>query len=212
MVDQGVFATIKRKVCDLEREYQQTKGLILSESDLKCLLFHKLFEDFSQSTPTMNNHITAIALHTEIPWYDRNDKLTLRPDITILNPRYMSILHGVSIERLPSKGFEFGGPTPVVIEVKFVKKKRGISKRDIKEFEKDAEKILCLAERLNSEGRTYTLLGVMVIFNKTDQTCPEFSDFLEKYNDTPNLKIIYGTGQVSFSNINSDIVPHSEHL
>ena len=33
---------IVRVICSVEKQYQRTKGLILTEDDLKCLIYSKL--------------------------------------------------------------------------------------------------------------------------------------------------------------------------
>ena len=79
--------------------------------------------------------------------YDEEGKLTLVPDITILDPSGMSVKHGVSIRikdnrlaygRLPSKGFEFGGKA-IIIEIKFEKSKKGISEYTVQKIREDLE-------------------------------------------------------------------------
>ena len=54
---------IERKVQDIEQEYQATQGLILSEHDLECLIYHKLFEDVAGSELTLDPHIRGVSLH-----------------------------------------------------------------------------------------------------------------------------------------------------
>jgi len=138
LITKNLIDKIISGISEVEKQYQSNQGLILSESDLKCLIYKELYNVFPEFTKTMDRNIKANSLHTEIPWYDENSKLTIRSVITILNPDKMSIKHGNSIYQkneffsyghLPSKDFQFGGEA-LVIEIIFIKKKRGISEKD----------------------------------------------------------------------------------
>lgn len=190
---------IEAKIMELEREYQRIKGLILTESDLKCLIYNKLYPLVMPPSRTSDEDILSIALHTEIPWYDENDQLTLRPDITILDPINLSIKRGVSLQvdkvghikprKVPSKGFSFEGPA-IIIELKFIKKPSGITETDIRDFEMDVEKFNRLARRNDK------LYGLLVIFNKTDKQIEAFNQFYLNHNRHPNFEVIYCSGHV----------------
>jgi len=199
---------IKEKIEEVECDYQNTPGLILNETDLQCLLYRKLYDCFSEPQETLDHDIKAIALHTEIPWYDERGNLALNPDITLLDPQKMSIVYGTSIRtqerkfaynQLPRKGFRFAG-SAIIIEIKFVKRVRGISRGDIKDFKKDVEKTLDIIKRFNRPQKN-EILGIIVIFNKTDKHVPEFKDFLDQYSNYSRLKIIYCTGKVDFETL-----------
>jgi hypothetical protein len=183
--------------------YNNTKGLILSESDLKCLIYHRLYRYFSGPIQTMDENIFAVSLHTEVPWYDENGKLTIRPDITILDARSLSIQHGLSIrykdgninyDKLPSKGFQFGGDA-IIIEIKFIKKLNGITSKDIKKFKVDLNKMKNLRERLYRPDLQNGLKGLLVIFNKTNNYSSDFEDFLNTKVDQ-SIEIVYCTGNL----------------
>ena len=195
---------IIQKVRVIENLYQKTPGLILSESDLQCLIYNKLYNIFSEPEPTIDENIKAIALHAEISWYDAKGKLTIRPDITILDPNELSIRHGVSMRykndrilygQLPSKGCEFKGEA-IILEIKFIRRKNGISKKDISNLTRDIEKILKLYQRLSISPSNNKLYGIVIVFNKTNKGKQRFNKFKDKYKNKFNLKIIYGTGNV----------------
>lgn len=65
---------IERIVRKIEREYKAIKGLILSESDLKCLIFSRLMRlrKFSYPCTTIDDGVYATAVHTELSWYDQD--------------------------------------------------------------------------------------------------------------------------------------------
>ena len=201
-----VKEVVSEKVTCLEEEYKNVQGLILSESDLKCLIYRKLYDCFYNPQSTIDRNIKSIPIHTEIPWYDEKEKLTIRPDITILNPKNISITRGVSIRlkqgkliygNLPSKGFEFSGPA-VVLEIKFNKNKTGITKSNVKKFQDDVTKMLKLAKRRNRPREDKDVFGILIIFNKTNKYVEEFKRFRDQYSKNPCLHIIYCTGNVAF--------------
>ncbi len=187
----------------IETEYQQIQGLILSEDDLKCLVYKYLSELYAAPMGTMDSDVKAIQLHTEIPWYNDNHHLSIYPDITIiLNPKEMSIKHGAFLKvkgniirygNLPLKQFRFSGDA-ILIEFKFIKKKSGANQADLNRIETDIEKMLRLINKHTQE----VLTGIMVIFNKTNRGSELIEILRNKYKDHGNLKILYCTGNVSF--------------
>ena len=70
---------IRYVIADLEREYQECQGLILSEDDLKCNLFRKIYPLFlapekkSIKENTMDDGVFGSPLHAEIKFYDEKD-------------------------------------------------------------------------------------------------------------------------------------------
>ena len=185
----------------IEQDYQQCQGLVLSEDDLKCHIFRRLYDKISDhNIPTINRGISGSPLHTEVRFYDRQGKLSIIPDITILDPRGMSVKHACSVRednghlaygRLPSKGFEFRGKT-IIIEIKFVKSNKGISSSFQDKIRVDLEKIRSLQTR-----HTNNILGVMVVFNKTNIKPQSLEQLFEEFR-SDDLLIYYGTGKVDF--------------
>jgi hypothetical protein len=204
--EQTLEEKIIREIQEIEQEYQNCQGLILSEDDLKCHLFRRIYDLIpSHNIRTANREITGSPLHTEIRFYNEEGKLTLIPDITILDPAGMSIKHGMSIRikdnrlaygKLPSKGFEFGGKA-IVIEIKFEKSKNGIPETTVQKIREDLEKITGLMERPNRPDEDNKIYGIMVVFNKTNSTPQSLHQLFEEYR-SENLAIVYGTGNVSF--------------
>ncbi len=128
----------------------------------------------------------------------------MKPDITLFNPRGMSIKHGMSIRekdgklafgKLPSKGFEFGGKA-IVIELKFIKANSGISAKDVKNIEDDIRKIQRLMVRHNRPEEDNNILGIVGVFNKTNRVIDSFASLLEEFHARRDLRIIYGTGNI----------------
>lgn len=201
-LDFSVKSAIERKIRDIEREYQQTQGLILTEDDLKCVVFERLSQipNLSERVETEDREISATYVHAEVSWYDVNGHLAIKPDITILDPKRLSILHAYGFNlRLPSKQFHFVGKA-IVIELKFVRNKTGIRQSTINgPIMRDYKKIQKLFAKLDAQGRPNDLFCYFVIFNKTDIKCKEFDTFIRQYGQSHKHKIIYATGNVVFS-------------
>lgn len=215
---------IEELIKSIEREYQSNKGLILTESDLASLIYCRLRSylfplrkhNLNKSNElglnwrmrTQDQYSYASPVHLEVPWYDESDKLAIRPDITILEPSELSILHryrdGFKLTTntnrlgLPSKQFEFGGKA-ILMELKFIRNKTGITRRTINQFKADFDKIKRLRARHGlSDTEIGTFYSFFVIFNKTDKKCPELDQFLSEHDQGIWYKFIYGTGRVSF--------------
>jgi len=205
----SVRTTIERKIAEIEKEYQQTQGLILTENDLKCLLYKKLMQITKLSKPieTQDQKIYANSIHTEVSWYDKNDKLTIKPDITILEPEYLSILSKYDKYKsiklpLPNKEFSFYGKA-ILFELKFIRNKKGITPKIFNNpknsIERDFKKIQELFERLKSQGGDNDVFCYFVIFNKTDIKCKEFEHFMGQNRHGHRYKVIYATGNVQIN-------------
>lgn len=204
MNNRRIRSIVEKTIKEIEDEYQEIQGLILTEDDLISIIFHKLSKNYPKVVkpqPTEDESIHAPMLHTELSWYDKNGKLTIKPDITILDPRYLSILHK-NDERvnLPSKGCSFRGDA-ILMEIKFVKNKTGIRQATIDgPLRDDIQKIERLFKKLEDQGAPYDLFCYFIIFNKTDIKCREFERFQELTNGHQGgkYKMIYATGKVVF--------------
>ncbi len=199
-----VVLDIEKAINMIASNYRRVPGLILSEDDLKCALYHKLYPIYSHPFHTLDRDVLATALHTETPWYDRQNLLTLRPDLSIIDPRQLSILHGIGEHtrrsgnigyRLPSKGFEFGGEA-VAIEIKFVRSMSGISRRHILSFQEDIDKMQDLCERHNRNSRKPGVKGVLVIFSKTRRGVELINVLASRNASLRDIKILYRTAEI----------------
>src|SRR5689334_18728575 len=67
---QHILRDIDVALYQLATEARRVKALILTESDLKCLIYKYLTEipALSYSSPTINPDILGIAVHTEVSW------------------------------------------------------------------------------------------------------------------------------------------------
>jgi len=218
LIDDRLLNRIESIVRSIEWDYQRTQGLILTEDDLKCLIYNKLKILFFQNkhrlfyrlrqeaqgdylppwvAETKDRGILASPVHCEIPWYDENNKLTIRPDITILEPSYLSILHGLNGPKLPSKQFEFGGQG-IILEIKFNRFKNGISSSYFStHIKSDFDKIQRLFEKLKNQGKERDLYCFFIVFNKTDLKCNDFQNYLNRHGEGTGYKLMYCTANVN---------------
>lgn len=204
-IDFAVKDVIEQKIAELAREYKQTQGLILTEDDLKCLIYFKLMQipELSQRVGTKDQQVYANSIHSEVSWFDKEGKLSIIPDLTILEPEHLSILkrndNNLQLPcRLPSKQFIAYGRA-IIFELKFIRNKTGITPRAYSgAILKDYKKIEGLFEKLNTQGTSDDVFCFFIIFNKTDIKCKEFNDFLKQNIQSERHKIIYATGNVSF--------------
>ena len=197
---------IRNIITEVEEYYQITKGLILNESDLKCILYSKLFQYFGAETETLDKNINSISLHTEIPFFNENDKLVFKPDIVLIETYNLSILNSrkfivnlKEITKLPSKGYIFGGNS-IIIELKFCRNKNGITKSNILSYKKDIQKIKQIqnevSRRTNNQRKVY---GFFVVFNKSDKYHNSFDEIYNEINSNLDIEIIYKSGKVKWA-------------
>jgi hypothetical protein len=207
----AITTDIEQLIHNIEREYRCNQGLILTEDDLAGLIYGRLRYFFRNPSTaygsglhwcmhTQDHKIAASPVHLEVPWYDSEGYLRIRPDITILEPDQLSILHryGDGL-KLPSKQFEFAG-NAIIMELKFVRQKAGITENIMKDIRNDFNKIQdSLIGQRNTNLRK-NLYCFFVVFNKTDKKCASFDQYLVDHGEGAWYKYIYCSGQVSFEN------------
>lgn len=87
---------IGRVIDRVARIYQSAQGRILTEEDLRWNLIYRLhrLRSLKVAMPSQDRHIRATSVHAQLSWYDEAWKLSIIPDITILEPEHLNILHG----------------------------------------------------------------------------------------------------------------------
>jgi len=198
LTDRQNIQQIESVINELERDFQAVQGLILTEDDLKCQLYQRLstIPAFNGDSPTHEQSIRANKIHCEVSWFDKAGKLAIKPDLTILEPKNLSIIrHLGERAQLPSKGFHFRGRS-IIFELKFCRYKTGITPHFHKKIEKDWNKIKELYHRLDVPGSRDKIFTFFVIFSKMDKSCPEFQDFLTENQSGNHHRIFYKTGKV----------------
>ena len=164
---------IEIKINELGTQAIQNKALILTETDLQCALYQKLYEipllrelEPTADVPSFLTH----KIHTEISWYD-NDLLRIRPDITLLKPQNLKITEGFGVP-LPTKGLHSvdGG---IIFELKYDRELRTISeKKTIDGIFKDIRNFDTILTRFTNEGNGNLIYGFFVLFIKSSPNNP----------------------------------------
>jgi hypothetical protein len=173
MINLDTVRAIEVAIDELAKEFHLAPGLLLNEDDLKCQLIAKLgrIGDLGVPVPSANNGVLATAVHAEVPWFDENDQLMLRPDITVTEPSELSIQRAMqSGIPLPRKGCHFIGNS-VVIELKFYKGRDGVRPRKLPAIRKDINKIKRLVDRGHRLSPGTFLHGVVVVFGRYSHVC-----------------------------------------
>jgi len=178
---------------DINTMCSGTPGVLLTEGDLQCLFFRRLssVEAFGAPVATQDHHILASPTHAEVSWFDDEGRLTIKPDITILDPAHLSLLHEVgSLKSPPSKGFHFTG-NAFIFELKFARSRRGISEAVLKKIKKDFEKVERLFSKLADDGDADNVYCYLIIFSRYNIAVPAWNAFFEAKQTGPHWKIIY---------------------
>ena len=209
-----LVTVVTTEIQELEKEYQQCQGLILTEDDLKCHLFSKLKAKMPMNERTINATVTGSSLHSEIKFFDEDDDLSLKPDLCIIDPMHLSIYHSVEFEvkrttarfkQYSSKKFEVGG-SAILIELKFCRDPKGPSKIEVASFKTDLEKLIRLNRIVETRsGGRNKIYGVFALFNKTDNGKGTFEELVSNYDSVDDLHAIYATGKVDFTEINPNL-------
>ncbi len=168
-------------------------GALLTEVDLQCLLFQRLssIPAFSKPVVSQDSHILATPIHTEVSWYDANKKLTIKPDITILDPQQLSLLHKIgSVKAPPSKQFHFAG-NAFIFELKFIRGPKGIQKTALDDIQKDFRKIRQLFSKLMADGDADNVFCYFIIFSRYGEVSEAWNQFYASHYNEAHWKFIY---------------------
>jgi hypothetical protein len=104
-------------------EFKRSRGLILTEGDLQCLLYNHLYSSHLElRTPfnTMNFGGQTIKLHSEVTWFKADKKSGFVVDLTLSNPQNMDLNNVNQIANFPYKGFFHDGEA-LGVELKFIR-------------------------------------------------------------------------------------------
>jgi hypothetical protein len=198
-------AEIETKIRRIAADYRSVPGAILTEDDLKCLLVSRLLEIPELRSPqTTADHVMGTWVHTEVTWFDENGQLRIKPDITILGPKELSIFRSLGREiRLPHKGFSFTGGS-IIFELKFIRGRRGVTGAGVASLRRDLTKVDRLFAKLTNDGAADELFCYFVIFSKVSSAVPAFHELINLVNNGaryPRCRIIFGTAGVDWPTV-----------
>lgn len=152
-----------RAVEEVQREFSQSAGLLLTEGDLECELYGKLRAN--RQLPTMGQTQGELgvsqSVHSQVTWFKPDQDSGYKVDLTILDPPNLDLLRAKVVDRDPKKGFFYDGPA-VGIELKFI---RSASKSEVRnKAREDYEKVLDMAESYQAKIKE----GVYRMANRDD--------------------------------------------
>lgn len=164
--------TIENKIQELFHLSQINKALILTETDLQCQLYMKLNEiNYLAEISQTDDGFLTNKIHTEISWFSDNntDRLSIRPDITLLEPQNLKITSGFNGTPLPSKGLHSvdGG---IIFELKFDRNLRTISEKTFEGIVKDIRNFETIYNRFSNIGIGDWIYGYFVLLIKSNNT------------------------------------------
>ena len=122
---------IESEIARLADDYAAHRALILTERDLQCQLYNRLtaIPMLAGHFPTEDPGITGSRVHADLSWFDNNKRLSILPDISIVEVEHLRTLASVTRGRLPSKQFAFSG-NAIIFETKFLQ----MGNRDYRQF------------------------------------------------------------------------------
>jgi hypothetical protein len=163
---------IELKIGELANFATVNKALILTETDLQCQIYKKLseIEDLNTFSNTNDGFLTN-KIHTEISWFSDNntDRLSIRPDITLLEPENLRITSRFNGTPLPSKGLHSidGG---IIMELKFDRNLKTISEKNFRGIDKDIKNIEKIHNRFSSNGIGNQIYSYLILFIKSPES------------------------------------------
>ncbi|MGO9272070.1 MAG: hypothetical protein ACLQOO_17700 [Terriglobia bacterium] len=195
---------IERIIGRLEDDYRRAPGTILTEGDLKCVLFSRLAAELSREheQPTLDR-VPGTMVHAEVRWLTRENKLLRAPDITILDPKNLSIFQELSMflrgePRGPlSKEFSFSGEA-IIFELKFARGRWGVTPKVVRKVREDLEKVTEMFKKLDERGASNQLYCYFVIFSQVNRCVPEFDRLLGEIRQRARCCPIFGTANVTW--------------
>lgn len=165
------------------------RGLVLTESDLKCQVYSELLniDSFSRVRPSFDNNVSSIAIHTETKFFNEIGLLSQAPDLVITDPGMLSITRSVNGDPLPTKGFNFDGPS-ILIELKFLKSARRAHAKTLASIRHDINK----SELLNRRRLNFHL--IVAVFDRFDHNENIIQEIFQGNIGHQNLTCVYFSG------------------
>lgn len=127
------LAATQKAIRSLQRKYSDCRGLLLTEGDLECHLFHELLNqpglsgyhhsknDTFYLDETHNLDLKTTYVHSQITWFKPRKKSGFEVDITICDPAKLEVINIELFEEYTSKGFAYDGEC-VAIEIKCIRR------------------------------------------------------------------------------------------
>ena len=189
------LCTIEQAVEGLADEFRRIPALLLTEDDLKCNVFSRLMLDPELARPSesADPRILATSLHAELSWFDEKDRLFLKPDLTVIEPRNLSISRSMQNGvRFPSKGCHFTG-NAIILELKFCRRQGGLTRRDARNISSDISKIQQLILKHQRHVPPIEVRGFVIVFAKYVRRAPEVDQLIGAHSNAEMIRLIVKT-------------------
>lgn len=118
---QTVISCIK----EIQKDFNDNKGLLLTEGDLECELYRRINDKpiFSKRLKCKNSDWKTGFIHSQVTWFKPDKESGFEVDLTLLNPLKLDIQTFELAQHYPNKGFFYDGEA-VAIELKFLRDNR----------------------------------------------------------------------------------------
>lgn len=178
MENKLIFEIVKNELTKIQNTYslKESKKRFLSEDDFKCQFFGMIHKSLIE-----NNLEDKYSVHSEISFYNKENRLRYRPDISIIENKYFEMGNKSFDWTLDSDG------ASVLIEIKFIKK---ANSKVFDNINKDMEK-LSLLSNLNEKLKSF-----MICFDFTGKAYQN-----RKYPSTENVEFRYAPNKLLERNI-----------
>jgi hypothetical protein len=189
-IDEHLIPRIENEIRDLASDCKWIPGLVLTEDDFKCQLFLRLLRlPGADQSYQSEDGLWASPVHAEVPWFDENNRLTLRPDITITDPSCLRVLASPRGSPLPSKRFVFWGDA-VVIELKYDRTLSGFSQLKVAMIRSDVKKIERLIAIARERGSQKKIDGIVAVLGRYQTRCDELQKLEDEVAAHQAIKLI----------------------
>jgi hypothetical protein len=199
---EGKIDRIDEAIKSLQDEHEQCPGLLLTEEDLRLHLCIRLMKIFNEKSNTDDN-FQATQVHAEVAWYDEQGHLTLRPDITILEPKALRLCNqrgndSIRFQRLPSKQFVYAGNgSAVIFELKYLRGPREPRTETINAINHDTKKMKDLLTMWNYDDIP-TVFAYLIVFSKTQYRSESIEEIVTRFNNSDShCKAFYYQGSIN---------------
>lgn len=123
---------VENAINNLQKNYNQNKGMLLTEGDLECHLFSELLKqpNLSGYHPAKDDSFLGYGkkpkilktsyVHSQVTWFKNDKQSGYEVDLTVCDPQYLEVENIEIFEYYPHKGYAYDGPC-IAIELKFLR-------------------------------------------------------------------------------------------
>lgn len=132
-----------KALTELHADYNLHQGLVLTEGDLECLLYHYLMNqaELSGRHPSKDDQhgetpkFSTTYVHSQVTWFKPDELSGFEVDLTICDPKWLEVENLDHFGRDPNKAYAYDGEC-LAIEVKFLRHKRDARSKSTEDYRK----------------------------------------------------------------------------